>query len=209
VNATARWDVEIAALQYRRKLMSQHDLNLHHSGHSIPSNGKRGLTSAARCACNNLQNAGHRSAGASMKRTVVVLVAVVTLAAIPTTTADNANAPQEQNVPNACSFLGIQVRPITAPFAASLGMAEPYGAIFDQPEPDSPAARAGIQTGDVVTAINGLPLSSWSDFATTISKFAPGTTVHLTTWRNGQLIEVAVNLASSKCPATKTRPAST
>jgi serine protease Do len=144
-----------------------------------------------------------------MKRTMMVLVGVATLTAIPTATGDNANAQREENVPDECPFLGVQVRPITAPFAASLGMAEPYGAIFDRPELDSPAARAGIQTGDVVTAINGLPLNSWSDFATTISKFAPGTTVHFTTWRNGQLIEVAVTLASSKCPATKTPPAST
>jgi serine protease Do len=144
-----------------------------------------------------------------MKRTIMVLIGVATLTAVPTATADNAYAQHELNVPDWCSFLGVQVRPINAAFAASLGMAEPYGAIFDRPEPDSPAARAGIQTGDVVTEINGLPLSSWSDFATTISKFAPGTTVHLTTWRNAQLIEAAVTLGSSKCPATKTPPAST
>jgi hypothetical protein len=35
--ATARSNVKIAALQYRRKLMSQNDLNLHHLGHSIRS----------------------------------------------------------------------------------------------------------------------------------------------------------------------------
>jgi serine protease Do len=142
-----------------------------------------------------------------MKRTILVIVGIAILAALPTATADRLM--QEQNVPDECSFLGVQVRPITAAYAASLGMAEPYGAIFDRPEPDSPAARAGIQTGDVVTSINGLPLSSWSDFATTISQFAPGTTVNLTTWRNGQLIEAAVTLGSSKCPAAKSPPAST
>jgi serine protease Do len=142
-----------------------------------------------------------------MKRTILVIVGIAILAAVSTGTADTLM--QEQNVPDECSFLGVQVRPITAAFAASLGMAEPYGAIFDRPEPDGPAARAGIQTGDVVTSINGLPLSSWSDFATTISQFAPGTTVNLTTWRNGQLIEVAVTLGSTKCPAAKSPPAST
>jgi S1-C subfamily serine protease len=142
-----------------------------------------------------------------MKRTILVIFGTAILAAVPTATANRLT--QEQNVPDECSFLGVQVRPITSAFAASLGMAEPYGAIFDRPEPDSPAARAGIQTGDVVTSINGLLLSSWSDFATTISQFAPGTTVNLTTWRNGQLIEVAVTLGSSKCPAPKSPPAST
>jgi hypothetical protein len=42
---------------------------------------------------------------------------------------------------------------MTAAFAASLGMAVPYGAIFDQPEPGSPAANAHIEQGDVLTAI--------------------------------------------------------
>jgi serine protease Do len=142
-----------------------------------------------------------------MKRTILVIVGIAILAAVPTATADTLM--QQQNMPDECSFLGVQVRPITAAFAASLGMAEAYGAIFEQPEPNSPAARAGIQTGDVVTLINGLKLSSSSDFATAISKFAPGTTVNLTTWRNGQLIEVAVTLGSSKCSAAKSSPAST
>jgi serine protease Do len=142
-----------------------------------------------------------------MKRTILVIVGIAILTAIPTATADTLM--QQQNVSDECSFLGVQVRPITAAFAASLGMAEAYGAIFEQPEPNGPAARAGIQTGDVVTLINGLKLSSSSDFATTISKFAPGTTVNLTTWRNGQLIEVAVTLGSSKCSAAKSPPAST
>ena len=143
-----------------------------------------------------------------MKLAIMALVGVATLTAAPTATANSANGRQEQKGPDACSFLGVQVHPMTAPFASSLGMAEPYGAIFDQPERGSPAARAGIETGDVVTAINGLPLRSWQDFATTIAKWAPGATVNFTTWRNGQLIEVAVTLGWSKCPGTEKAPLS-
>jgi S1-C subfamily serine protease len=40
-----------------------------------------------------------------------------------------------------CGWIGVGVSPITAAFADSLGMVEPYGAIFNQPEPDSPAAK--------------------------------------------------------------------
>jgi S1-C subfamily serine protease len=85
-----------------------------------------------------------------------------------------------------CGWIGVQVRPMTAPFAASLGMAVPYGAIFDQPEAGSPAAKAGIEAGDVVTAINGLPLMRSSDFARMLSAKAPGTSVclpqHMAEW---------------------------
>ena len=86
---------------------------------------------------------------------------------------------------------------MTAAFSASLGMAVPYGAIFDQPEPDSPAAKAHIEQGDVLTAINGSPLMSWSDFAGIISKMAPGTTVYLATWRNGEPRQITLTLSSS------------
>jgi serine protease Do len=63
---------------------------------------------------------------------------------------------------------------MTAAFAASLGMAEPYGAIFDRPEPGSPAANAKIEAGDVITTVNGSPVMRSSEFAAMISAMAPG-----------------------------------
>ena len=64
---------------------------------------------------------------------------------------------------------------MTTAFAQSLGMTAPYGAIFGQPRPGSPAAKAGIERYDVVTAIEGVPLQSWRDFAPAIARMAPGT----------------------------------
>ena len=83
--------------------------------------------------------------------------------------------------------------------ADSLGMAERYGTVFRRPRPGGPAANAGIEAFDVVTAINGAPLTTWQDFAMTISKMAPGTVVDLTTYRDSQLIDVRVTLGWSKC----------
>ena len=88
---------------------------------------------------------------------------------------------------------------MTRAFADSLGMTGLYGGIFKQPKPGSPAAHAKIEAGDVITAINGVPLRNWSDFTTTISAIAPGTIVHFTTYRDGQLIEVKAILGASKC----------
>jgi serine protease Do len=106
----------------------------------------------------------------------------------------------EQNLP-VCGWIGVEVRPMTRPFADSLGMTELYGSIFDQPQPNGPAAQAKIQAGDVLTAINGAALGSSGDFIPTISAMAPGTDVYLTTYRDGQLIEVKVSLGSSACPS--------
>ena len=102
-----------------------------------------------------------------------------------------------------CGWIGVRVSPMTRAFADSLGMAEPYGAIFDQPEPGSPAAVAGIEAGDVVTAVNGTPLMRSSDFATTIAAIAPNTTAILSTSRDGQTIEVMLMVGSGKCPSER------
>ena len=99
-----------------------------------------------------------------------------------------------------CGWIGVEVKPMTQPFADSLGMTKPYAAIFDQPQPNSPAAQANIEAGDVVTAVNGSPLGNWSDFAPTISSMAPGTDIYLITYRDEQLIEVKVTLGSFECP---------
>jgi serine protease Do len=68
------------------------------------------------------------------------------------------------------------------------------GAIFDQPEPKSPAANAGIQAGDVLTTINGSAVMRSSDIAAMISRMAPGSTVFLNTFRNRQMIKVSLIL---------------
>ena len=98
-----------------------------------------------------------------------------------------------------CGWIGVQLSPMTRAFADSLGMTGLYGGIFKQPKPGSPAAHAKIEAGDVITAINGVPLRNWSDFTTTISAIAPGTIVHFTTYRDGQLIEVKAILGASRC----------
>jgi S1-C subfamily serine protease len=112
-----------------------------------------------------------------------------------------AQAPSGQhNVQQDCGGIGVQVRPITPDFAASLGMAAPYGAIFDRPEPESAAAIAGIQEGDVVTSVNGTAIAQAADFTAMISQLAPGSLVSLVTYRNGQLIEFRLVATSSTCP---------
>jgi serine protease Do len=99
-----------------------------------------------------------------------------------------------------CGWAGVQVGPMTTPFADSLGFAESYGAIVDQPKPGGPAANAGIEAGDVLTTINGVPLEKSRNFIGIIATQAPGSTIYLNTWRNGQLMRRTVVLGSSACP---------
>ena len=108
-------------------------------------------------------------------------------------------AEQQPKGGSSCGWIGVHVRPMTAAFAESLGMTEIYGALFDRPEPGSPAASAGIEKDDVLTAINGARLVHASDFAQIIAATAPGTMVYLDTWRDRQAMQVQLVLGSIRC----------
>lgn len=121
-----------------------------------------------------------------------------------TTHPDVAHATVVQQTPKdnaTCGWIGVAVSPMTAAFAESLGMVEPYGAIFDQPEAGGPAAAAHIEQGDVLTAINGSPLMRSTDFVEIVSAMAPGATVYLDTRRDGQAMQIKVIVGSAPCRA--------
>jgi S1-C subfamily serine protease len=129
-----------------------------------------------------------------------MLVRLLTLLAISSIAVAQGLPPASaQEKAAVCGWIGVDVRPITKPFAESLGMTEPYGAIFDRPQPGSPAAHARIEAGDVLTTINGEPLKTWSDFAAKIAAIAPGTTVYLDTYRDRQLIGRHVTVRRAPC----------
>lgn len=65
---------------------------------------------------------------------------------------------------------------------------------------DSPADRAGIQRGDLITAVNGEPLTADRDLAQIIQSFEPGDTITLTVWRavDGETLQLEVELGERK-----------
>src|SRR6186713_2237860 len=82
-------------------------------------------------------------------------------------------------------WLGVQVQPVSAEIADSLGLKEARGAIVDNPQDGSPAAKAGIEAGDVITAVNGTAIKDSRDLARTIATLAPGTSVKLDVFHKG------------------------
>ena len=91
-------------------------------------------------------------------------------------------------------WLGVQVQPVTTDIADSLGIKQARGAIVDEPQPGSPAAKAGIAAGDVITAVNGTAIKDSRALARTISMMAPGTSVKLDILHQGQSKPVTVTL---------------
>ena len=85
------------------------------------------------------------------------------------------------------AWLGVQIQPVTADIADSLGLKTAEGAIVDQPQPGSPAAKAGITAGDVITAVNGTPVKDARYLARKIGMMAPNTTVKLTVLQKGEI----------------------
>ncbi len=67
--------------------------------------------------------------------------------------------------------------------------------------PGSPAAKAGLQAGDLITAVNGTAVASINQFVGAIANYAPGDTVTLTVNRSGQTKSIKVTLGSQPASA--------
>jgi serine protease Do len=93
-------------------------------------------------------------------------------------------------------WLGVQVQPVTAAIADSLGLKKAAGALVDQPEPNSPAAKADVKAGDIITEVNGTPIKDARALAQQIARSAPGSSAKLTVLRDGKTQNVEVTLAT-------------
>jgi serine protease Do len=105
------------------------------------------------------------------------------------------------------AWLGVQIQPVTAGIADSLGLKKAEGALVDQPQPASPAAKAGIDSGDVITAVDGKPVKDSRALAQTIGMMAPGTKVKLTLVHKGEV--KTMDLTLGKMPNEHTAKAET
>jgi serine protease Do len=91
-------------------------------------------------------------------------------------------------------WLGVQIQPVTADIADSLGLKKATGAMVDEPQSGSPAVKAGIESGDVITAVNGAPVKDARELARTIGMMAPDTSVKLDIVRKGEPRSITVTL---------------
>jgi len=83
-------------------------------------------------------------------------------------------------------WIGVQIQPVTAEIAESLGLKTAQGALVAEPQADGPAAKAGIVAGDVITAVNGTPVKDARDLARQIGAMAPNAAVKVTIMRKGE-----------------------
>jgi len=95
-------------------------------------------------------------------------------------------------------WLGVQIQPVSSDIAESLGLGKDKGAIVAEPQPGSPAEKAGLKAGDVVTAVNGKDIADPHDLARTIAAITPGDKAEITLWRQGQSKTVSVEIGALK-----------
>ena len=98
-------------------------------------------------------------------------------------------------------WIGVQVQSVTSDIAEGLGLKATEGALVAEPQADSPAAKAGIVTGDVITALNAHPVKDAHDLAKQIGSMTPGATMKLTVWRKGE--EKNFSLALGELPKSR------
>jgi serine protease Do len=97
-------------------------------------------------------------------------------------------------------WIGVQIQPVTADIADSLGLKKAEGALVAEPQASGPAAKAGIESGDVITTVNGETVKDARELARTIGALAPGAAVKLNVLHKGQ--DKVVNITLGELPNT-------
>jgi len=98
-------------------------------------------------------------------------------------------------------WIGVYYAMITKNLAATQNLPVDQGALIDSTDPNtpaviggSPAERAGLKAGDIVTAIDGSQITADQDLSEVMLKHAPGDTVTLSILRSGKTIQIDVTL---------------
>ena len=118
--------------------------------------------------------------------------------AIPASTIKDVVAQLEAHGRVARGWLGVQIQSLTPEMAASLGIAEPKGAIVASVVPDSPAARAGLRQGDVIVAVNGHDIADNHELTRRVASLPAGKSAAFAVLRDGRRDSVDVVIGAKK-----------
>jgi serine protease Do len=91
--------------------------------------------------------------------------------------------------------IGVTIQDLNAQLAESFGLDRPRGALVSSVEKDGPAAKAGIQPGDVILAVAGHPIEHYGELSGAIAAMKPGSDTTLSVWRGGKQLNLSVAVA--------------
>ncbi|TCB56983.1 Do family serine endopeptidase [Acinetobacter terrestris] len=101
------------------------------------------------------------------------------------------------------SYLGVMLQDIDRTLAESYNLSKPEGALVTQVAPNSPAAKAGFKSGDVILKYNGSPISRTSDLLNYLNRTTPNQNIQLQVLRDDKIrnISATVTTAPDDTPA--------
>jgi serine protease Do len=105
-------------------------------------------------------------------------------------------------------WLGVSLQPLTSDLATSFGVKDGKGALVSDVSADSPAARAGLKSGDVILQFNGRSVEDPSALARAVAVAKPGESAKLSIWRDRQpqALEVKLGELPGERTAAATEP---
>ncbi len=91
--------------------------------------------------------------------------------------------------------IGVQIAPVTKDVAESIGLGKAQGVLVRGVEEGSPAEKAGIEAGDIITRFDGKPIEKPADLPRAVGNTKPGSQVALTVFRRGATKDLKVTVA--------------
>ncbi|MCP4381836.1 MAG: Do family serine endopeptidase [Hyphomicrobiales bacterium] len=116
--------------------------------------------------------------------------------AIPADTAETIVADLMDDGKVVRGWLGVQIQDINRDIADGLQLADDSGSLVTEATEGSPAAAAGLQSGDAILSVNDKAVEGPRELAATIAGILPGTDVKITFWRDGETQDVNVTLGT-------------
>ncbi len=101
--------------------------------------------------------------------------------------------------------IGVAIGEINKEVAESLGLGKPRGAFVRNVEPGAPAAKGGIESGDVILSFNGRDINKSTDLPRIVGETKPGTSATVKVWRKGNTRDLTVVVADAEPEKTAAR----
>ena len=90
--------------------------------------------------------------------------------------------------------IGVTIQEVNQSLAKSFGLEKPEGALVSSVDPEGPAAKAGIETGDVILKIDGATIGRTMDLSSRVAEIEPGASTRLEVWRKGAVRGITVKV---------------
>ena len=105
--------------------------------------------------------------------------------------------------------IGVQIDQVSKEVAESLGLGQPKGALVRGVEPNSPAAKAGLEPGDIILKFDGREIEKSVDLPRLVGNMRPGSKSTVTVFRRGGQRELSITVAEREPERVERKPATT